>query len=75
MEKHQTQKFRQRGFLPANFNEGGEIVIIYNDEAVPLNPDQSEMRKIWDNDVEQHMVVRPHVEVSAPEAVPEAPPV
>lgn len=59
-EKHQIQKFRHRGFQPA---DGGDIIMMFNEGPEPLNPDQTPMKKLWDNDVEQHITVRKHVDV------------
>ena len=58
-EKRQIQKFRQRGYLPSDASR--EIVIVYENDPIPLNPDGSNMRKIWDNSVENHIIIIPHV--------------
>lgn len=63
MEKHQTLSIRQRGYLPSD--PAAETIIVYENDAVPLNPDGTEMRKIWDNDVVTHTVVKPHEEPPA----------
>jgi hypothetical protein len=60
MEKKQTLSIRQRGYLPADASS--EIIIIYENDVEPLNPDGSVMKKIWDNDVVTHTVIKPHVE-------------
>ena len=59
MEKKQRLKIRQRGYLPAD--PTAEHILIYENDAVPLNPDGSPMKKTFDNDVETHTTITPHV--------------
>lgn len=56
-----VQKFRHRGFQPAD--EAAERVQIFGNGPAPTNPDGSPMKEIWDNDIEQIIVTRKHVDV------------
>lgn len=68
--KNQHSEFRHRGFKPADPN--ADIVMIFGNEAAPLNPDGTEMLKLWDHDVVSQVMVGDHVE-EAQALPPEAP--
>ncbi len=63
MEKHMEQKFRLRGYQPAD--PAAELVTVFGEAPEPTNPDGSVMKKLWDHDHEQHSIVRDHVEPTA----------
>ena len=69
-ERKMFQTFRHRGFQPAD--PGQELIEMFGHDPAPLNPDGTPMKKLWDNDHEQHTIVRKHVDAPlapAPEPV------
>ncbi len=69
----QVQKFRHRGFKP---NDGGPIVMQFENGPEPVNNDGSKMEELWDNDIEQVIFVKKHVdEVVVPVETPKVPPI
>jgi len=57
--KTEVQKFRHRGFQP---NDNGPIVMMFGNDPAPKNVDGSEMKELWDNDIEQVIFVKKHVD-------------
>lgn len=70
-EVTRLQKFRHRGFKP---NDGSPDVMMFGNDPAPLNTDGTPMQKLWDNDIDQVIKVKKHVDVIV-DPVPDTPPV
>lgn len=67
-----VQKFRHRGWKP---NDGGPEQMAFGSDPDPVNTDGTPMKKLWDNDVEQVITVKKHVDVVIDDPKPVDPPV
>jgi hypothetical protein len=59
--RNEVQKFRHRGFQVSQ-DQAEPIVMMFGNDPEPESKDGSPIKKLWDNDVEQIIVVKPHVE-------------
>jgi hypothetical protein len=61
MFRNEIQKFRHRGYQVSQ-DVTEPIVMMFGDDPEPVSKDGSPVKKLWDNDIEQVIIVKPHVE-------------